>query len=180
MISRVNYSWCLEVYTVTSRLKQEQYKCGNFAELSSNVDLRWHDLKLSECHGTSGFKLGVTLKSTISSRSFQKGMASCLWPQGSYLNAKPHYADTVLCIHCPWPLCQTHFILHMFHYSYCGKRKKKDQDQSNCSSENMPLHKTSSLAAELCPLSRQKAVSRTVRFTMDVCVCVCVLGGVTI
>lgn len=40
MISRVNYSWCLEVYTVTSRLKQEQYKCGNFAELSSNVDLR--------------------------------------------------------------------------------------------------------------------------------------------
>lgn len=93
----------------------------------------------------------------------------------------PHnYAYTVLCIHHPWSLGRTHFIFRIFHYSYCGERDEgsRSVEWLNVPVSIMPLHKTSFFVAGLLSaVKRKRTVSRAVRFSGDVRVCV--LGRVT-
>lgn len=62
----------------------------------------------------------------------------------------PHnYTDTELCIHHPWPLCQTHFIFHIFHYSYRGER---DEGSKSVEWLNVPV--------SICPCSTNLSTKR--------------------
>ena len=110
-------------------------------------------------------------------------MAIGLWPQGSYQNATQlHWHSTVHSSSSAALSNSFYFPYLSLQLSWRKGRRLKVSRMVKCSSELMPLHKISSLVAELGSTKRRRLSQGQwdlLGTNMCVCVCVCVLGGVT-